>query len=279
MIVFTTGDETVVPDVVYLSPHLDDAVLSCGGSIRRQTQAGRGVLVLTIFAGSPSRPNISPLAAQLHVRWGGLANPMAAVRRREDDEAIGLLGAHCWHLEYLDAIYRHDGDSFLYERDEDLFGSLHRSDLELATRVADSILETCSGQQPGVVAPLGVGNHVDHQLLREAVLTLQGRFPEVVFYEDYPYVEVPGALTRALEGICVDTWRSQIRGFDEECLTAKIDAIATYASQIHILFESAEMMATRVRDYTAALGSEQDYGERYWCLSADKMPNTGLQPA
>jgi LmbE family N-acetylglucosaminyl deacetylase len=268
----------VVPEVVYLSPHLDDAVLSCGGSIRRQTQAGRGVLVLTIFAGSPSRPDISPLAAQLHVRWGGLANPIA-VRRQEDDEASGLLCANCWHLKYLDAIYRHDGDSFLYERDEDLFGSLHRSDLELARHVADSILEICSGQQPEVFAPLGVGNHVDHQLVREAVLPLRGRFPKVVFYEEYPYAETPGALTQALEEICVDTWRSQIVGFGEECLTAKIDAIATYASQIHILFDSIEMMATRVRDYTGALVSEQDYGERYWCLSADKMISTGPLPA
>ncbi|NIN69359.1 MAG: PIG-L family deacetylase [Anaerolineae bacterium] len=268
----------MVPDVVYLSPHLDDAVLSCGASIHRQAQAGRGVLVLTIFSGSPSPPDISPLAAQLHVRWGGLANPMA-VRRREDDEASRLLHAHCWRLEYLDAIYRHDGHSFLYERDDDLFGSLHPSDLELATRVADSILEICSGQQPQLFAPLGVGNHVDHQLVREAVLTLRGTFRKVVFYEDYPYVEVPGALTQALEGICVDAWESQIRGFGEECLTAKIDAIATYASQVHVLFESAEMMATRVRDYTAALSSEQDYGERYWFLAADKMLNAGLRPA
>ena len=38
---------------VYLSPHLDDAVLSCGGLIHRQVVAGQRPLVVTIFAGTP----------------------------------------------------------------------------------------------------------------------------------------------------------------------------------------------------------------------------------
>ncbi len=257
----------MTPDVVYLSPHLDDAVLSCGASIRSHTQAGRSVLVTTIFAGSPSRLDISPLAAELHALWGGFADPMA-VRRREDRKANRLLGARCCHLNYLDAIYRHDGTTFLYGRNEDLFGSLHHSDLELPTRVADSILEICSPRKPEVFVPLGVGNHVDHQLLRETALILRGRFREIVFYEDYPYVEVPGSLTQALTGVCLDSWTSRIQGFDEECMTAKIDAIATYASQIRLLFECAEMMARRVRDYAGTLASKQCYGERYWCVSA-----------
>jgi hypothetical protein len=116
-------------------------------------------------------------------------------------------------------------------------------------------------------------------LVREAVLSLHGRFTEVVFYEDYPYVEVPGALTRALEGIRVESWKSQIQGFDEECMAAKIDAIATYASQIDALFERAEMIATRVRDYAVTLSSDQGYGERYWCLLADRKPRPGRKPA
>ena len=35
---------------VYLSPHLDDAVLSCGGAIHRAGAAGEAVLVITVFA-------------------------------------------------------------------------------------------------------------------------------------------------------------------------------------------------------------------------------------
>jgi LmbE family N-acetylglucosaminyl deacetylase len=257
----------VPPDVVYLSPHLDDAILSCGASIRSQTQAGRSVLVMTIFAGAPTRFDISPLAAELHGLWGDFADPVA-LRRREDRKANRLLGARSCHLDYLDAIYRRDAVSFLYGRDEDLFGPPHGSDLELPTRIADSILEICSARQPEVFAPLGIGNHVDHQLLTEAALSLHRRFPELVFYEDYPYVEVPGGLTQALEGVCFNRWTSHIQAFDEGCMAAKIDAIATYASQIRPLFGCAEMMARRVRDYAGALASEQGYGERYWRLPA-----------
>ncbi len=38
---------------IYIAPHLDDAVLSCGGQIAQHTATGARVLVVTICAGSP----------------------------------------------------------------------------------------------------------------------------------------------------------------------------------------------------------------------------------
>ncbi len=253
------------PNVMYVSPHLDDAVLSCGGLIHRQIQAGASVLIATIFAGAPSRSTLSSFAAKLHAQWGHLTDPIAA-RREEDRRAMLVLGADSTYLEYPDAIYRSEEISFLYPCEDALFGTLHPADLRLVSQLAKAIVEICSPPLSTIYAPLAVGNHVDHQLAREAALTLHCRSYPVIFYEDYPYVEVPGALMRGLERISIERWTEEVHFLDEGNLATKIRAIAAYGSQMKNLFQSADAMAQRVTNYARALSSEQGYAERYWRL-------------
>ncbi len=40
---------------IYLSPHYDDAALSCGGSIHKQATQQEPVAVITVFAGARER--------------------------------------------------------------------------------------------------------------------------------------------------------------------------------------------------------------------------------
>jgi len=70
------------------------------------------VLVITIFSGHPPLDRISPFAAGIHARWETGQEPTIE-RRREDQIALDILGADLLHLDYLDAIYRFEGDSFL----------------------------------------------------------------------------------------------------------------------------------------------------------------------
>jgi LmbE family N-acetylglucosaminyl deacetylase len=266
IILTCVGDEAVATNAIYLSPHLDDVALSCGGRIHLQAQAGVRSLVVTIFAGAPLRSELSPFAAELHAHWGHLAEPVA-VRREEDEKAMHLLGAHHIHLKYPDAVYRFDDASFLYLCDDDLFGSLHPSDLKLVSQIREAIVKIHARHRSTIYAPLAVGNHVDHQLVRAAALTLHRRSYPVVFYEDYPYVEMPGALTRELERIGIERWTEQVQNLDEKDLAIKIEAIASYASQVDRLFQGGDLMAERVRGYALTVGSEEGYGERYWALS------------
>jgi len=109
---------------------------------------------------------------------------------------------------------------------------------------------------------------VDHQLVRNAAFILLRESFRVTFYEDYPYVEVPGALTMALEGTGVTRWREEVQYLEEDCLAQKTQAIARYASQMNELFQGAEKMAQRVRDYALALSSSGSYAERSWRQSS-----------
>jgi LmbE family N-acetylglucosaminyl deacetylase len=248
---------------LYLSPHLDDAALSCGGLIHQQVLGGTEVLVLTIFAGAPRRGDLSEFVAQMQARWGNDPSPVAR-RREEDRRAMDLLGAECLHLDYPDAIYRGHGSSFLYHTDEELFGSLHPADGDLQSEVAAAIFAVTSSPHSIVYAPLAVGNHVDHQLVRNALLALHARLSDVVFYEDYPYVDRPGALTSTLEALRTRVWESGLQMFDQACLQTKIEAIAAYQSQMTTLFGDATAMTLRVREYARAVSSEEGFAERYW---------------
>src|SRR3712207_2574975 len=88
---------------VYIPPHLDDAVLSCGGRIALQCDGGARVLVVTICAGSaPHDAELSPFARHLHHAWA-LGDDPIAKRREEDVAALGVLGCDGLHLEQLDA--------------------------------------------------------------------------------------------------------------------------------------------------------------------------------
>ena len=88
---------------IYLSTHLDDAVLSAGGLIYEQTKAGDPVEIWTFMAGAPSDTEYSPFAQLLHQQWGfSSAEETVRSRREEDKTAASLVGATTVHFDFLD---------------------------------------------------------------------------------------------------------------------------------------------------------------------------------
>jgi LmbE family N-acetylglucosaminyl deacetylase len=92
------GDRLVV-----LSPHLDDAVLSLGGTIARASRAGTEVTVVTVFAGDPES---TAEAGEWDTMCGfSTAGEAARERRREDARACEILGAVPEWLPFPDIDY------------------------------------------------------------------------------------------------------------------------------------------------------------------------------
>ncbi len=252
---------------IYLSPHLDDAVLSCGGLIARQAQRGEPVAVVTVFAASPplSHP-LSPLARALHVRWqvsapasSNFSDPPAA-RRAEDLRALATLGPSVQAVHYTlpDCIYRlHPATGQpLYAGEQALFGSVHPDD------PARADLRTAPPLPSGAVlyVPLGVGGHVDHRIVREAVAGWGLPEDSLRYYEDYPYAAQPGALEAALAE--VGPVRPLVVSLPEGALEVKIRAAACYESQISTFWSGLAAMAEALRAEAARIG-----GERLWSLA------------
>ena len=271
-------------DAIFLSPHLDDAALSCGGGITRLARAGVRVTVVTVFTtDQPPDAPLSTLARRSHASWGVGDRPFE-VRRAEDEAALQLLGAESQRLGMLDAVYRRSpsGDA-LYANP--LAPPSPDDTEQLLPRLVAALNDSAAATpQARVFCPAGTGGHVDHVLARRAIEQVADS-EAIVYYDEYPYTARPGVLASGADG--PDAWPSHDLRLTAEELETRIAAIACYASQLRGLFPtagerlreiasaripgigplfarppdvqaSAERMAARVKQDLAAMG-----GERY----------------
>jgi LmbE family N-acetylglucosaminyl deacetylase len=160
---------------VVVSPHLDDAVLSLGGSIARWTAAGRRVVIATVYTAGPALAELSP-------RMRKFAD--YATRRAEDAAACAVLGAEPLCLDQTERAFRPPfltGWSFFTTP----ASPAGFTALASVTRALDAIGKL---DPEAILVPLGVGNHVDHvETLVAAVdwATARGLRDRVRFYEDF----------------------------------------------------------------------------------------------
>jgi LmbE family N-acetylglucosaminyl deacetylase len=161
-------------DLLVISPHLDDAVLSAGGRVA----AGPGAVVVTVFAGRPAAPaGLTPWDADCGFAPG---EDVVGRRRREDRRALARLGARPHWLEFTDSQY---GAS------------------PAPAAVAAALSGVVSRERPRrVLFPLGLF-HSDHRLVSDAVLALLPLHPRIEWeaYEDVPYRTLPGLVDEAVE--------------------------------------------------------------------------------
>jgi len=227
---------------IILSPHYDDAALSCGGMIAQRAAAGELVVVATIFGGQPDPARLSAFAQSIHARPGAM-DDLLAQRVAEERQALAILGAQGRPGSYLDCIYRQEQGSgrWLYDREEALFGAVDAADEALIAELAAVFAALAPpADQCVIYAPLAVGCHVDHQVVQRAALQLLEAGYDLLFYEDYPYVVrdsagLPAALNRLQTAAA---WQPRPFALSRQDLDRKIAAVAAYASQLGVLFGS-----------------------------------------
>lgn len=239
------------PTHVYVSPHLDDALFSCGGMIHAQRRAGERVVVVTLCAGSAPGP-LSPLALTYHAAWAESGDPMA--RRREENAAVlSAWGIADGAADFPDAIYRGEKGAPFYEEREDLFREPDPRDAAelLPAWEAEVRRSAPAGDGDLLHFPLGVGRHVDHELTRRLGERMALAGWPVRFYEDYPYAEIdPDGVRAARERFAPGprSWSSRTVPVDVE---GKIEAVRGYRSQIGRVFGCDRDLVRRVRAFTA----------------------------
>lgn len=209
--------------LVVVSPHLDDAALSCGELLASPGRATSAV-VLTLFT-ECSAPRT--LSASAYLRQCGVAvdraDQLYADRRAEDSAALEHLGVRWAHAGLEDALFRKREDApsawvssvagrllpellhvYPTYRWHVARGRVSPRDAGVVARVASLLdAEVASEGALGpvvLVAPLGVGGHVDHVLARDAAREAGRRTgAPVLHYADVPYslqAEPDAAFTR-----------------------------------------------------------------------------------
>jgi LmbE family N-acetylglucosaminyl deacetylase len=231
---------------IYLSPHFDDVVLSCGGLVWEQIQSGQAVEVWTICAGAPGA-ELSGFALQLHQRWQ-TEEEAVDERQEEDRAAAAQLGAGLRYWDLPDCIYRQLPDgSWLVNGEEDLWKPVHPLENALVEQLASWLAEELR-EDDILVSPLTLGNHVDHFLVRAAAEHLQR---PLMYYPDYPYAAAMGADLVEKTG---ENWQKHCYPVTRLALGAWQDAIACYTSQISTFWGGLPEMRAALERYWQAGG-------------------------
>lgn len=171
--------------ILYLSPHLDDAVFSCSGHIKAEIDSGNRAIVATVFTKGD------------HVH-----------RKKEDLRALKKCGAeHIW-LEELDAPFR---EIFYNSFERIIFGDTKNFTISLV-----SLIQTVKPDQ--VIVPLAVGTHIDHRIVFDAATRLMDI--DLLFYADRPYSLIQGATELRLNTLGYRATLPPFRDFWESYLDA-----------------------------------------------------------
>ena len=230
--------------LIVLSPHLDDAALSCGALMVHAVQH-TSVTVVTLFTEGGEPPYTLSGRRYLHLMGARSAQAWYQQRRIEDQEALEASGVKWVHVGLTDALFRRgarphlDTGSLRARLLPELVHvyptyRLHVTAGQIALADADTMRDVCdvvqglAGSGPNIVlAPLGVGGHVDHLLVRNAA---ECSGSPVVYYADVPYNhrhQVHDAFIRR-NGLVESRW--------DGLAEAKAKLIRAYGSQVQALF-------------------------------------------
>jgi LmbE family N-acetylglucosaminyl deacetylase len=153
------------------------------------------------------------------------------------------MGATHYHFNIRDCIYRTSPDGTpLYPSESAIFGPVHALEAPLQEEVSGQLRQQIP-QGAEVVAPLSLGGHSDHRLVRQAAERL--RRP-LWFYLDYPYILKNDDPSHEMVGL---NWTRHTFPISESGLEAWCEAIAAHASQISSFWPDLDAMRAAIRRY------------------------------
>jgi len=151
---------------VLLSPHWDDAVLSCWNVLNADPRPE----VVNVFAGLPAAGHSGPWEA-----FAGLPDSRARAQARIEEDAHALsLAGHRPHNLQLQETKQRDGSE--------------GARLRALGRALAGVVPRASR----VYAPAGIGGHVDHVLARRYACSLLRQGMPVTLYAELPYCVTHG---------------------------------------------------------------------------------------
>ena len=187
--------------LIVLSPHLDDAVLSCG-ALMNHARTETSVTVVTFFTEGSEPPYTYGARRYLHKCGKRDANSLFIARRAEDREVLEGVGISYVHVGLKEIFFRRRTRPLLNQFPwasrlipelsyayptlhlHVLRGGISPDDLGTIRCILDTIDHLSLESSTLFLAPLGVGGHKDHVLVRTAAELSRKR---VAYYSDFPY--------------------------------------------------------------------------------------------
>lgn len=237
--------EQKVP-LTILAPHLDDAALSCGAlmmhAVRRTT-----VTVATLFTAGGAPPYTLSARRYLHQVGAAGAGSLYEQRRAEDRAALEPMGIRWVHGGLTEALFRRPQNrpsswrARLLPELAHIYPSYRRhisagriAPADVGTlHDATGFIQRVAGPGPALLlAPLGVGGHVDHVLARSAA---ECSGVEVAYYSDFPYNQ-----RHPPQGVFIQ--RHELTEMRWPYLAeAKAELVRAYVTQVEALFKGCRI--------------------------------------
>jgi LmbE family N-acetylglucosaminyl deacetylase len=246
------GEAPSRPTIVF-SPHPDDAALSPGGFLC----SGRfgPIQIVTFFSRS------------VHSLLGPGEAAATRVREMEERCYAEALGAAVTLLDLPEALLRGKRTAFelIFWEDGEAEEQM-RSEIGAALDELPLDLETAD-----LFIPLGVGNHIDHVLVRDAVLRLlparRKRLDGVWFYEELPYAAVFPDRSRVLGALSALGTDFKPRLVDvTRSIGEKLELLRIYQSQLPPS-EIARTLSYAARLKPDPAEGQPTFHERYWAAA------------
>lgn len=189
-------NKLVGKNIYILSPHLDDAVLSCGQLIKELSDRSN-MTVINIFTKAHHGPYT--LSAKKYLSQCGKysdAEKLYKDRIKEDKKALNMLGVkNIINLDLTDALFRksrqqspfgnilpefnHLYPTYRYH----VIGKYSKCDDSVNTLITK--FQSIIKQNAYVFVPLNIANHIDHQITKKAAEKLNNK---IIHYLEYPYI-------------------------------------------------------------------------------------------
>lgn len=204
-----------------LSPHFDDAAYG---------------LTLHIAGFIKSKLPLTIINCFTVTKWTAIpvnnknVTTISLLRAKEDAAYNTLfnLAIRFINLNMLDAPLR---NGYIFQ-----FKPFEPNESELVEELENKLRDTIEMDESILLCPLGIGNHIDHAICREAVIKLYGKM-KVLFYEDLPYAaritydDIKNHI-KELELRLNVKFRNNIYGL-QNCTIDKELAIRQYKSQMN----------------------------------------------
>ncbi len=205
---FTDQMNIVFQDIIkhrvpcfFISPHLDDAALSCG-DLMSYLVGKTDVTVATVF--TQATDGKCTLSAQKFLNQCRYKNAqeLFSDRRAEDRAALESLGVRVAHMGFPDALWRKRNNPSIWRRFlgkclaeftavyptyrfHARSGKISIHDFEITDDIKEKLRALTAGLKDYYVfCPQALGGHVDHIIVQKAC---QETFRELIIWSDFPY--------------------------------------------------------------------------------------------
>jgi len=243
--------------VYVISPHIDDAILSCGYLLINLAKTN-DITIVNVFTDAHEGPYT--MSAKRFLQLAGnykSAKKLYSDRLNEEDQVINSLGVKLVNLGYKEALFR--------KKDKTHFNVLARFVPEIAHKYpffnwiamkfmykTESLeseilagLETLIDGDSVVLAPLGIATHIDHKIVFKIISMLKR---EIIYYSEFPY-NLNLRYTNPLSGYL----QEQLEGD----LETKRSLLTLYKSQYNVLFTGGILPQHREYYYCKSQGGYQ----------------------